>query len=228
MPSHSSSRCSSCVAGRFSLSGSATCSNCSVGRFAAATATASCTGCAAGRFSDREGALACTACPLGSFQPASLQSKCQKCSPGTFSNASASLSCTACARAYDSATGAVRCGFAATGYYLTSPSEFRQSAPCPANAKCAGGSQAPVPTRGFWVSRDRYEYTSWVYRCFRATCIGGKANDYCWSSEAFVEAADYDDGGNVLGESSNSSNDFSRCDEHVVQCARGAAGPLCM
>jgi len=66
------------------------------------------------------------------------------------------------------------------------------TAPCPAHSVCAGGRQAPVPDKGFWVDRSRYAYAAELYVCTRSTCIGGQAiNASCFAGDKAYP--DYDD-----------------------------------
>ncbi len=220
--------CDACVPGKFSASAAAACSNCTVGFFAPASAAPSCTACAAGTFAPEEAARACIPCPPGWHQPASRQVKCEPCEPNFFTNESGALYCSSCATEYSSAVGASQCNLAAVGYYLTGESNFKVAAPCPSNANCAGGNQAPAPEKGFWSHRKAYEYTDTVYRCYRDTCTGANSNSSCWSAARFFHEENGDEHHASDEEGDDDDEDGENpCTASAVLCSEGAAGPLC-
>jgi hypothetical protein len=124
------------------------------------------------------------------------------CTAGQYASSRGSLGCKSCAAGYWSSTKAVLCDLAASDYYLVPVASGggsdsgsgtgeggnwgapNTSAPCPANAVCAGGRQAPVPDRGWWVDRSRYQFAGELYRCSRSTCQGGRAmNASCFAGD---------------------------------------------
>ena len=87
---------------------------------------------------------------------------------------------------------------------------------------------------GFWVSRDKYEYTARVYRCFRETCKGSRENSTCWNLAAWL-GNDENENGDVSADEDEDQDDdeddddtnVQDCDADRLLCETGAAGPLC-
>ena len=126
------------------------------------------------------------------------------CTAGQFTSTQGSLGCKGCPSEYGSSTQANSCDLASVGHFLVPVRSGKRgsegdsggspnvTAPCPAHSVCAGGRQAPVPDKGFWVDRCRYAYAAELYVCTRSTCIVGQAiNASCFAGDKAYP--DYDD-----------------------------------
>ena len=161
------------------------------------------------------------------------------CTAGQYAGSRGSLGCKSCAAGYWSSTTAVSCDLAASDYYLVPVASVgsgsgmteeggnwgapNTSAPCPANAVCAGGRQAPVPDRGWWVDRSRYQYAGELYRCSRSTCQGGRAmNASCFAGD--VAYSDYYRSSRRKG--TTPAECVDRSEGTALLCTEGALGYL--
>lgn len=105
----SSSACSSCGAGTYSLAGATMCSICPSGTWSASTGVSVCTDCGGGTYSAATGATSsatCSTCGTGSYS-LSGASVCSSCPAGTWSASMGVSACTDCvAGTFSTAVGA--------------------------------------------------------------------------------------------------------------------------
>ena len=106
----SSSSCTDCQSGKYSVPSASVCADCVVGKYQSKTGSASCDDCEYGKYSSFEGVSMCEDCGSGKFLPekgASNSEKCTKCATGTFSNATAAAACETCGEGETSEEGSL-------------------------------------------------------------------------------------------------------------------------
>ena len=119
--------CTTCPAGKKCPAGTgSTQSDCDAGTYSTGGAGDSCTSCSAGSYSGA-GASSCTTCPAGKKCPAGTGSTQSDCDAGTYSTGGAGDSCTSCSSGwYTTSTGSTAC------------------TQCPAGQSCPTTSGNPV------------------------------------------------------------------------------------
>jgi hypothetical protein len=152
----SSSVCTSCVAGTYSVTPSANsisaCVSCPIGTASAvvgASNSSVCVQCAPGTIAATAGATSCSACAAGSYAASTGNSQCTPCAPGTVSpnaGAQSAAACVACATGYFSAaTGAsLPCAQCPAGTYALSTGSAACTA-CPPGTYSKQLAQSTYP-----------------------------------------------------------------------------------
>jgi len=138
-----STSCSSCDAGKYTVtlgvSASSSCLSCSSG-FYAVESSSSCTSCSAGTYQASTGSTSCSSCLAGSYSAASA-SVCSNCAAGTFQTGTNSMSCTSCSAGfYTSATGSTSCLSCSVGF--SCPIGASSPVLCTAGYYAASGSSS--------------------------------------------------------------------------------------
>ena len=179
-PNYNMTSCLDCPRGTSqNAAGQDHCPGCKVGYYNNLTGQSDCTACGVGRFMDNISATACEYCQPGTYQAAAGQTYCSTCPAARFQDFKGGAFCKNCATGYSSKRASPTCNLCSVGYWmdehLDDPAQEPECALCPLNAMCYGGLLLPVPDVGYWADRSAVHrnHAGKMYRCTRATCVGG-------------------------------------------------------